>query len=302
MATLFPEDATGLELPDFDSLLIKGSYHASAPIHLCLSHLASEESRSVLLFTPSRREFLEKVKEVPDSWLALNLVSGDVTEKASRIRILYPPTPTHLSLLLATIRVSSDSGPDANSVMLLDEAPTLIVLHEPSGYFTQSQGDQPSSAQSRPPRFALFDSRIESLKLPLAVRLRRNRFQLNDEEDTLAANPQPINAFIPKYFSWICTISDGSSARPIHGLHIELAIRRHLHSAIVTAGRKRRNAYAQTANDENRTLHRNEGVILEGLGRSLCCFENTLRSTWPPLYTKQHFIPNNTELTYSAEQ
>ncbi|KAI0291717.1 hypothetical protein BC826DRAFT_470817 [Russula brevipes] len=43
MTTVFPLPSPAL--PDFTTLLLKGPYHASAPIHLCLTHLAIAQDR-----------------------------------------------------------------------------------------------------------------------------------------------------------------------------------------------------------------------------------------------------------------
>lgn len=53
----------------------------------------------------------------------------------------YPPSPKHLVAALAMLRthnLSSPSVPVAPKV-ILDHAPTLLVLHEPSVYFLPEQ-------------------------------------------------------------------------------------------------------------------------------------------------------------------
>ena len=87
MATVFPLPSP--TLPDFTTLLLKGPYHASAPIHPCLSHLANRpESRAVLL-TPSRENFVAALRDFNDDWLNECGGYGAVSQVLSRVDVLF---------------------------------------------------------------------------------------------------------------------------------------------------------------------------------------------------------------------
>ncbi|KZT20755.1 hypothetical protein NEOLEDRAFT_1074943 [Neolentinus lepideus HHB14362 ss-1] len=139
--TFFPPDATGKHLPDFSTLLIKGSYHSSAAIHLCLSRLKNAPDAKALLLTPSRHAFVHALQELDDDWLTLFAGYGRVAALSSRIEVHYPPTPIHLAFFLSTLRKSScpEEGnlPGLQNVYL--NLPRLIVLHELSSYFSESE-------------------------------------------------------------------------------------------------------------------------------------------------------------------
>lgn len=87
MLSLFP----GFEpqLPSFTSLMIQGPYHASAPIHLALSHTSQVNSSSVVFLSPSRQLVTVALQEYNDSWLATHSGQGRVSEMSSRVNMLF---------------------------------------------------------------------------------------------------------------------------------------------------------------------------------------------------------------------
>ena len=78
------------ELPLAKSLLIKGEYHPSAPIHFCISHLshANDEGTAVFI-TPSKESFIQTLVAYNDRWLGKHAGSGEVAAKLSRVKALF---------------------------------------------------------------------------------------------------------------------------------------------------------------------------------------------------------------------
>jgi hypothetical protein len=87
MPTLFP-GADPLQLPSFESLLIKGPYHASAPIHFCLSYLAENIHSRALVLSPKREDLINALQEYHDDWLVKNSGTGRISDLSSKITIL----------------------------------------------------------------------------------------------------------------------------------------------------------------------------------------------------------------------
>ncbi|KAK0191340.1 hypothetical protein F5146DRAFT_596808 [Armillaria mellea] len=144
MHTLFP----GFEpqLPSFTSLMIQGPYHASAPIHLALSHTSQANSSSAVFLSPSRQLVTVALREYNDSWLATHSGQGRVSEMSSRVNMLYPPTPTHLAFLLASFEVPQHGSTHTlHPKTTLDASPGLIILHELSAYFLSDVESDPTS-------------------------------------------------------------------------------------------------------------------------------------------------------------
>jgi hypothetical protein len=86
MTTLFPLPSP--TLPEFTTLLLTGPYHASAPIHLCLTHLASRPGSRAVLLTPSRDNFVAALRDLNDDWLNECGGYGAVSEVLSRVDVL----------------------------------------------------------------------------------------------------------------------------------------------------------------------------------------------------------------------
>lgn len=86
MVTILPPP--GLALPDFSSLLVKGDYHASAPVYLAISHVQASDGHSVVLLAPSRARLSAEVKELNDSWLNAHGGEGRVVAAAKEVNML----------------------------------------------------------------------------------------------------------------------------------------------------------------------------------------------------------------------
>jgi hypothetical protein len=87
MTTVFPLPSP--MLPDFTTLLLKGPYHASAPIHLCLTHLANRPGSRAVLLTPSRENFVAALRDFNDDWLNECGGYGAVSQVLSRVDVLF---------------------------------------------------------------------------------------------------------------------------------------------------------------------------------------------------------------------
>lgn len=92
MASLFcPQGPT---LPQFSTLLIKGNYPPSAPIHLCVSHLkASSRAQGRALFlTPNREVLAAALEDYGDGWMTAHCMTGAYAALFSSIDMLYAPS------------------------------------------------------------------------------------------------------------------------------------------------------------------------------------------------------------------
>jgi hypothetical protein len=81
MPLIFPPNAP--ELPQFKALVVKGAYHASAPVHFCLS----VTDASCVLITPCRRKFATALEEFDDAWLKDKGGNGFVAGTLSRTKL-----------------------------------------------------------------------------------------------------------------------------------------------------------------------------------------------------------------------
>ncbi|KAJ7498625.1 hypothetical protein FB451DRAFT_1202553 [Mycena latifolia] len=189
MPSLFP---SGPELPDFKSLVVKGTYHPSAPIHLALSHAARFPDTRTLLITPSREAIAVALQNYNDDWVQLHSGEGKSLELSSSITVFYPPSPAHFAFLMSMLS-TDDQSPSFSATTTLDRPPSLIILHELSAYFLPDANGHswtlssymtlvartlssfaalsaPSSGTSAPSTdiaLALFDSELDHLKLPV---------------------------------------------------------------------------------------------------------------------------------------
>jgi hypothetical protein len=78
------------ELPVTKSLLIKGEYHPSVPIHFCISHLSHVNDEDTAVFiTPSKESFVQTLVAYNDRWLGKYGGSGEVAAKLSRVKALF---------------------------------------------------------------------------------------------------------------------------------------------------------------------------------------------------------------------
>ncbi|KAI0720198.1 hypothetical protein C8T65DRAFT_705824 [Cerioporus squamosus] len=142
MASLFPRPCP--QLPDYLSLLVKGLYHASAPVHLLISHTADDPEARAILLTPRRDAIKNDLVDLNDAWISEYSGHGRNAAAAQRIEMFYPPSLAHLRLLLSMLHEYDDVLHHAKTT--LDTAPTLLVLHEISDYFTAQSSDATVSA------------------------------------------------------------------------------------------------------------------------------------------------------------
>ncbi len=87
MVSLFPQPCP--QLPDFHTLLVRGCFHASAPIHLLLSHTADDPEARAILLTPRRNVFKDALIELNDKWISQHSGMGKHCSAAQRIEVLY---------------------------------------------------------------------------------------------------------------------------------------------------------------------------------------------------------------------
>ncbi|KAF5387774.1 hypothetical protein D9615_000211 [Tricholomella constricta] len=228
MLSLFPQP--GPFLPSFNTLLVKGHYHPSAPIHLSLSCTAEFADSQAILISPSRQRLTQALQHYNDEWLKLHSGFGSVHSLSSRVKLFYPPSPAHLCLLLSMLRVSSSSKTDndawLNPETTLSIPPSLVILHEPSAYFLSSDGVTPSKwtlcsylslithalssltflsgkgqERSGATSFALFDSRLDQLRLPIVEHPISQRDDSGENRST--SRLEPVYNYAQKYFEWI---------------------------------------------------------------------------------------------------
>ncbi|GLB33604.1 hypothetical protein LshimejAT787_0104880 [Lyophyllum shimeji] len=208
MPSLFP--LPGPSLPSFKTLLVKGSYHSSAPIHLSLSCTSEAVDSYAILISPSRQDLTVALRQYNDEWLKLNSGLGKVSSLSSRVKLL----------LLSTL--TSAFMPAAFHTTLASP-PSLLILHEPSAYFLSSDGITSSKwtlssylslithalssltflarAGQTAASFALFDSRLDQLRLPM---VKQPTYRGDDDDDNRAApRLEPVFNFAQKYFEWI---------------------------------------------------------------------------------------------------
>ncbi|THV03285.1 hypothetical protein K435DRAFT_715656 [Dendrothele bispora CBS 962.96] len=142
MPSLLP--FSDLQLPNFKSLLVQGPYHPSAPIHLALTHTAQQENFITLFL--SAAQLGDVLKDYNDRHLNSHSGLGNTSEVSSRIKIFYPPSPAHLSVLLSLFHKPSPSNPGVHHPnVTLSGAPSLIILYELSSYFLPQVESQPTS-------------------------------------------------------------------------------------------------------------------------------------------------------------
>ncbi|RDB23138.1 hypothetical protein Hypma_009559 [Hypsizygus marmoreus] len=240
MPSLFPQP--GPRLPPYKTLLVKGNYHASAPIHLSLSHISESAlpDSQTIIFSPSQTTLTLALQQYNDDWLSENSGLGRVSNLTSRVKLFFPPSPAHLCLLLSMLRVPNashgESGTWLNAKSTLAIAPLLLILHEPSMYFlSEDQAQQHSSGWTLSSylslimhalssltclskttsaglggiAFAVFDSQLDQLKLPMVKR------PVSNYRDIEEAWPGPrlehVSLYAQNYFEWIVAADKDST-------------------------------------------------------------------------------------------
>ncbi|KAL5528089.1 hypothetical protein ACEPAF_7225 [Sanghuangporus sanghuang] len=212
-------------LPSFNSLLVKGPYPPSAPIHLCVSHLR-DNAGNALFLSPNRQSLASLLQDFNDKWLNINATKGEYLALLSRIDIYYPPSTAHWLLLLSLFKPLSGSSTSLNKTVL-PSSPSLIVLHEPSAYFLSAEGAQSpdlsqylqlittalSTASFLSPHqdeaipLVLFDSRLGDLKLPIIKPVTPSR-RLFPRRPESPVRQERVEKFVEKYFEWIGSVVD----------------------------------------------------------------------------------------------
>ncbi|KAK7054147.1 hypothetical protein R3P38DRAFT_3386287 [Favolaschia claudopus] len=216
MASLFP---AGPVLPEFKSLIVKGLYHPSAPIHLALSHCDKfPNGTRVLIVAPSRETTVTALQEHNDDWMSLHAGTGNTLRLASCTTVYYPPSPAHLAYLFSML--TTDVQRIQNPATILDQTPSLVILLELSAYFLPDVHSNPtghpwtlasymtlvirvfasfaslSLPESGPIALALFDSHLDELKLPIV----KNPTPGTNKKPS---KPENVAFFIQKYFEMV---------------------------------------------------------------------------------------------------
>ncbi|CAL1701372.1 unnamed protein product [Somion occarium] len=238
MATLFPPSSPAL--PAFRSLIVEGNYHASAPIHLCLSHLAQSGSKRAILLLPSRTKFTAALKKLNDDWLNQHGGEGKCSRLARHIDILYPPTPAHLAFLLSMFHQAQDSDKvEFTRKTTFAAVPSLLVLCELSSYLAGNPDATISSYLSMVSQalscassllatsgstvsLAVFDSGLTDLKLPIlrpvfmqALEKERHSTEQPEQKEDPIPNAVPVAFLAHRFFDWIGEFTrDQESHRP----------------------------------------------------------------------------------------
>ncbi|ETW84242.1 hypothetical protein HETIRDRAFT_381688 [Heterobasidion irregulare TC 32-1] len=147
MTSLFPLPSP--TLPAFTTLAIKGPYHPSALVHLCLTHVVDKPNNQGIVLSPSREKVSIALREFNDDWLNECGGYGAVVQPLSNVSMFYPPSPMHLAFLLSTFKVSEASDdPSLPPRTILPLSPSLIVLHELSAYFLDEYSSKPNTLAS----------------------------------------------------------------------------------------------------------------------------------------------------------
>ncbi|KAL0949598.1 hypothetical protein HGRIS_009645 [Hohenbuehelia grisea] len=232
MLSLFPP-LHDLELlvPECRTLLVKGPYHASAPIHLALSSVRHSQESTVLIISSSRVNIVRELQCYKDQWISSVSGTGRSMALAANIQLMYPTTPAHLALLLSMIHASDPTGDVSwHSKSTFSNPPSLVILHELSSYFLPELGTSLSSGWNlssyltlviqahqmtslihahidppgsfhHPMKLALFDSALDRLRLPV-VRPPSFDYHLGHEYEDSDESPRQelVATFVQKYF------------------------------------------------------------------------------------------------------
>jgi len=201
---------------------------------------------------------VNSLQSFDDAFLTTNYGHGRISELASKVLIFYPATPGHLCLLLSLLRVSCPDDSTQghlwiNSQTTLPSPPGLIILTEPSAYFLPETSENPVKPLRAPtlpaylnlitrvfasisnmkhqingctPKFALFDSQLDKLKLPVIYQP-----AIMGEQSVQECQPEEVLPLIEKYFEWVGIFEDdtlyvpssqGNEVMNDDGLHKEL--------------------------------------------------------------------------------
>ncbi|KAF8528985.1 hypothetical protein BU17DRAFT_80136 [Hysterangium stoloniferum] len=241
-------------LSGFRSVLVHGKYPSSAPLHCSLSHFSSSSrgldpgtvARPILITGRGRQALIKDLINENDEWLNANSGLGTTASVLSRIRILYadyPPTPDHCVFLFSLLQHGVPQGPVPvlpNPNIHLDPPVSLIVLHEPSAYFLDSNQHKPYTLHSYlrlvtsaltlvqslstaagTPAFAVFDSRIDELALPVLSITQGD--PIADESEEMGTSETGDTKALPavaKYFEQTGRIEGGAELTELAKQHM----------------------------------------------------------------------------------
>jgi len=222
MASLFP---SGPALPDFKSLIVKGSYHPSAPIHLSLSHSTNFPDTRILMITPSRETMAAALRDHNDEWMSVHSGEGKILQLSECTTVFYPPSPAHFAYLVSML-TTEDHAQSLNSpTTILEQAPSLVILIELSAYFLSDVQTNPnghpwtlssymtlvartlasfaalSSPGSSDIALVLFDSQLDHLKLPVLK-------NPTNGANRKPSKPENVAFFVQKYFDMIAVFEE----------------------------------------------------------------------------------------------
>ncbi|KZW04043.1 hypothetical protein EXIGLDRAFT_716059 [Exidia glandulosa HHB12029] len=199
------------------------------PLQLCLSVLRdAPPGERVLLLSSSLYDWREALVQLNDQFLDDACGNSNAAHLLSRIDVFHPPTRKHWKLLLSALRVISCGDPDPTSAYVLPCLPAMIVLCEPSHYFSDEDRkgadvlsdyvalitDALAASRSWPrhadgdarPSLVLFDSLLDILELPI-IRQAQPHAGLQTRDQSLKPPRQEgVLRATEKYFDWICTI------------------------------------------------------------------------------------------------
>ncbi|KAJ7068572.1 hypothetical protein C8F01DRAFT_1118593 [Mycena amicta] len=223
--SLFPS-GSGPDLPAFKSILVKGPYHASAPVHLALSFAAKFPDMRIVMITPSREAITTALREHNDNWMMSDSGKGPVLELSDCTMVYYPPTPAHFAYLISTLSTSAE-GTDPKAILY--RPPSLIVLIELSAYFLPDVDANPAHHQwtlssymtlvarslaavaslssstdagerSCDLSLALFDSQLDTLKLPV--------LKQPILDSGKPSRKEPVALYVQKYFEFLAVFEE----------------------------------------------------------------------------------------------
>lgn len=230
MASFFPPPCP--TLADFQSLLVKGSVHASAPVHFSLSYVLQHDVEKAVVLSPSRAQFTVALKDYRDGWITENGGDGRTNKASSKVDILYPPTSAHVTFLLSLFHEALDGKEDfLHPKTTFSTAPSLIVLCELSSFFL---GDQDATVSSylglishalsatsalssqtgKPTALAVFDSGLSDLRLPLVKppsSIVDPEFQETQTSQPPAVRRESVAYLVERFFEWTATIEENDA-------------------------------------------------------------------------------------------
>ncbi|ESK97517.1 hypothetical protein Moror_17696 [Moniliophthora roreri MCA 2997] len=261
MPSFFPDDH--LQLPSFKSLLVKGPYHPSAPLYLALSQSTQSEDAPAVLLSSSSRKLNLSLRQYNDGWFTDNLGHGGISAVSSQVQIFYPPTPAHFIFLLSTLHVVGSTVIDADVAhpkTVLGSVPSMIILHELSSYFLKDDEPQPNSEKwtvssyltlvtqaasfvsflssqnaSHAISLALFDSRIDELKLPVLKAPEPSHLLYHRVE--YKTESEDVTSLVQHYFEWAAHFHEEFPTADTRSMQVKLY--KHSFSEMIVAHRWR---------------------------------------------------------------